>query len=488
MVRTLLASLLGAALLGCASSPSSDPASADPAGVASQAGRDGGGVVDTVIRGGTVVTMDPARRVLEGGSVVIRGPEIVAVLPVGEAPPRARRVIDATGHLVIPGLVNTHGHAAMVLFRGIADDMALMEWLNDFIFPAEARTVDEDFVYWGTLLAAVEMVRSGTTTYSDMYYFEDAVARATAEVGMRGVLGQTVIGFKAPDYATPEAALAGTEQFIARWREHPLVVPSVAPHALYTTDVAVVRRCAELARRTGVPFQIHANESPAEDEAVRQRCGATSVELLAREGLLVPRTLIHHGITLSAAERAALAKAGAGVSHNPESNMKGASGLADVDALRAAGVAVGLGTDGPAGNNNLDLFEELDTCAKVHKLLAKSPTAMPAREVFELATLGGARALGLADRIGSLEPGKLADVVLIDARVPELTPLYDVYSQLVYAVKGANVRTVLVHGKPVVVDREVRTVDVSRILREARRLQRKVLENLAAFRREKRKG
>ena len=467
---TLLA--LALTLLGCAAPPRPTPSAAPPS-------------VDLVIHGGTVVTMDEERRVLEGGALVIRGSEIVEVLPPGAPLPSAARSLDAAGHLVIPGLVNTHGHSPMVLFRGIADDMALMEWLNDFIFPAEARTVDADFVYWGALLAAVEMARSGTTTYCEMYYFEDQVAKATAEVGLRGVLGQTIIGFPAPDYESPQAALKGTEAFLQRWREHPLVTPSVAPHALYTTELEVVRQAAELARRYGVPFQIHANESPAEDEAVRARYGATAVELLRREGLLVPRTLIHHGITLSPADRAGLAAARAGVSHNPESNMKGASGLADVRALRAAGVAVGLGTDGPAGNNNLDLFEELDTCAKVHKLAAKSPTAMPAEEVFAMATREGARALGLADQVGSLEPGKRADVVLIDTRVPELTPLYDVYSQLVYAIKGGHVRHVFVHGEAVVRDRELVKVDVGRILVEARRLQGEVLANLEQFRREK---
>jgi len=474
MRHTLLLTALTLCLLGCAGAPAPDtpPGSAE---------------VDLVIRGGTVVTMDDERRVLEGGALAIRGERIVAVLPAGAELPSAQRTIDAEGHLVIPGLVNTHGHSPMVLFRGIADDMALMEWLNDFIFPAEARTVDADFVYWGALLAAAEMARSGTTTYCEMYYFEDQVAKATAEVGLRGVLGQTIIGFPAPDYESPQAALAGTERFLQRWREHPLITPSVAPHALYTTKLEVVRQAAELAKRYGVPFQIHANESPAEDAAVREQYGATSVELLRREGLLVPRTLIHHGITLTKEDRVALAEAGAGISHNPESNMKGASGLADVKALRAAGIAVGLGTDGPAGNNNLDLFEELDTCAKVHKLAAKSPTAMPAKEVFAMATREGAQALGLADQVGSLEPGKLADVVLIDTRVPELTPLYDVYSQLVYAIKGGHVRHVFVHGEQVVADRELTRVDVTRILDEARRLQAKVLANLEAFRREKKK-
>lgn len=436
------------------------------------------GGVDLLIDGGTVVTMDGARRVLPGGALVVDDGRIRAVLAAADPRPAARERLDARGRLVIPGLVNGHGHVPMVLFRGLADDMALLEWLNDFIFPAEARNVDADFCYWGTLLAGVEMARSGTTTFADMYYFEDAIARATDELGLRGVLGQTVIGFPAPDYATPDDALAGCAAFIARWKDHPRVTPSVAPHALYTTSPQVVRAAAELARAQGVPFQIHANESPAEDEQVRAAHGGTSVEVLAREGVLGPGVILHHGITLTADDRALLAERGAAVIHNPESNMKGASGVADVPALLAAGVTVGLGTDGGAGNNNLDLFEEVDTCAKLHKLIRRDPEAMPAETAFWLATQGGAAALGLGDQVGSLEVGKQADVVLVDVEAPELAPLYDVYSQLAYAIKGGHVRTVLVGGRVIVREREVLTVDVAEVVRHARRLQTKILASL----------
>lgn len=441
--------------------------------------------VDVLIEKGTLVTVDGERRVLEGGALAIKGDSIAGIYPAGAALPKATRTVDATGHLVIPGLVNTHGHVPMVLFRGLADDMALLEWLNDFIFPAEARNVDEAFCTWGTLLACIEMARSGTTTFSDMYYYEDAIARATDRAGLRAVLGQTIIGFPAPDYATVDAALAGTEAFIERWKGHPRITPSVAPHALYTTSVETVQRAAALARRHGVPFQIHANESPAEDAQVRKRCGDTSVRVLEKAGVLGPKVLLHHGITLTPDDMKLVAERGAAVSHNPESNMKGASGVADVAGLLAAGVDVGLGTDGGAGNNNLDMFEEMDTCAKLHKLMAREPTAMPAKQVVWLATQGGARALGLGDRVGSLEVGKLADVVLVDVRAPELTPLYDVYSQLVYAIKGAHVRTVYVGGRLVVEDRDMKTLDVDEVVRKARAIQAKILASLEAHRAEK---
>jgi 5-methylthioadenosine/S-adenosylhomocysteine deaminase len=464
-MRRLLALLAATSLLACAG-PTPSTLAGPPADV------------DVVIQGGFVVTMDAERRLLEGGAVVIQGERIVDVLPAGAELPSARETIDATGRLVIPGLVNGHGHVPMVLFRGLADDMALLEWLQDFIFPAEARNVDADFCYWGTLLAGVEMARSGTTTFADMYYFEDAIARATDELGLRGVLGQTVIGFPAPDYATPQEALAGCEGFIERWKDHPRVIPSVAPHALYTTSPEVVRASAELARRHGVPFQIHCNESPAEDAQVREAHGATSVQVLAREGVLGPGVVLHHGITLTADDSALLAEKGVAVIHKPETNMKGASGVADVPALLEAGVTVGLGTDGGAGNNNLDLFEEIDTCAKVHKLRHLDPTAMPAETAFWLATQGGASALGLGDQLGSLEAGKLADVVLIDVTAPELVPLYNVYSQLAYAIKGGHVRTVLVGGRVVVREREMLTVNVPEVIREAKRLQAKILASL----------
>ena len=442
--------------------------------------------VDILITGGTIVTMDGDMRVVEGGAVAVRGREITAVLSPQDQRPHARQTIHADGHLVIPGLVNAHGHAAMTLLRGIADDLSLLEWLQDYIFPAESKNVSPQFVYWGTMLGAVEMALSGTTTYADMYYFEEEVARATETVGIRGVLGQSVIGFPAPDYETPEEALAGAEAFIERFKDHPLIVPSVAPHALYTTPLDVVKKAHALAVKHGVPLQIHAVEPPEENDQMIEKLGKRTIHVLDDAGILTKETILHHAIwqkgiqthKLTDEDIARIQKGGAGTSHNPESNMKTASGLSPVPEILAAGIAVGLGTDGAASNNNLDMFEEMDSAAKLHKLMRKDSTAMPARTVFAMATIGGAKALGLGDRIGSLEAGKLADIVLIDIRKPSLTPLYDVYSHLVYAIKGSHVDTVLVNGRVVVQGGRVRTVNTEEILEKANAIQAKILESL----------
>jgi 5-methylthioadenosine/S-adenosylhomocysteine deaminase len=435
--------------------------------------------VDLLIRGGTVVTMDGEERVLEGGSVAIEGARISSVLPAGSPLPPARETLDATGRVVIPGLVNAHGHAAMTLLRGIADDLKLLEWLERYIFPAESKNVSPEFVYWGTLLGCVEMARSGTTTYADMYYFEEEVARATERAGLRGVLGQSVIGFPAPDYRTPEEALEGARKFLVQYKDHPLIVPSVAPHALYTTPLDVVVRAAKLAREHGVPLQIHAVEPPEENDQMVEKLGKRTIQALADAGVLSKGTILHHAIWLSDEDIETIARYGASTSHNPESNMKTASGVARVPDLLAAGIAVGLGTDGPASNNNLDLFEEMDTAAKLAKLVREDPTVLPAKTVFRMATLGGAEALGLADRIGSLEPGKLADVVLIDVTAPGLVPLYNVYSHLVYAIKGGDVDAVVVNGKIVVKDSRMVTVDEDEATARANALKLRILESLS---------
>ena len=434
--------------------------------------------VDILIAGGTVVTMDTDMRVLEGGAVAIRGSQIVAVLSPQDQRPRARQTIHADGHLVIPGLVNAHGHAAMTLLRGIADDLSLLEWLQNYIFPAESKNVSPEFVYWGTMLGAVEMALSGTTTYADMYYFEEEVARATETVGIRGVLGQSVIGFPAPDYKTSEEALAGAEAFIERFKDHPLVVPSVAPHALYTTPLDVVKKAHALAVKHGVPLQIHAVEPPEENDQMIEKLGKRTIHALDDAGILTKETILHHAIWLSDEDITRIKKGGAGTTHNPESNMKTASGLSPVPELLAAGISVGLGTDGAASNNNLDMFEEMDSAAKLHKLVRQDSTAMPAKTVFAMATIGGAKALGLGDRVGSLEAGKLADIVLIDIREPSLTPLYDVYSHLVYAIKGNHVDTVLVNGRVIVQGGRVRTVNTEEILEKAKAIQARIIESL----------
>ena len=435
---------------------------------------------DLLIRGGTVVTMDAQRRVLEKGAVVVAGERIVAVGPEAElaARYRAARTLDATGKVVLPGLVNTHTHVPMVLFRGIADDLALMEWLQKFIFPAEAKNVDEDFVRWGTRLGCLEMIRGGTTTYVDMYYFEDAVADETAKAGVRGVLGETVLDFPAPDNKTWDDAMAYTEKFLRKWKGHPLVTPAIAPHAPYTLSSDHLQQAYAVARKHDVPMLIHVAETEAEVKQIRDKHGASPVAYLDRLGILDRRVIAAHVVWPTPEDIATLAGRGVGVGHCPQSNMKLASGTAPVPAMLKANVAVGLGTDGAASNNDLSMWEEMDTAAKLHKLILKDPTVLSAREALELATIGGARAIHMEKEIGSLEPGKRADLIVVRMDQAHQTPVYNVYSQLVYATKATDVDGVVINGKEVMRDRKVLTLNEAEVLGKAREYRDKVRKSV----------
>ncbi|HVS02627.1 MAG TPA: amidohydrolase [Thermoanaerobaculia bacterium] len=417
-----------------------------------------------LVTGGTVVTFDAAGTVLADGAVAVVGERIAAVGAAGDLARRypAAERIDARGAVVLPGLINAHTHAPMVLFRGLADDLPLMEWLEEHIFPAEAAHVDEEFVRAGTRLACLEMLRGGTTTFVDMYYFEDAIAEEVERCGMRAVLGETLIDFPAPDHPTWEAAVAYTRRFVERWRGHPRITPAVAPHAPYTVSPEHLVAAHALAAELDVPLLVHLAEDRAEIEQVRQRTGRTSIELLAGLGVLSDRLLAAHVVWPTAEEIELLAAHGVGVAHCPQSNMKIAAGVAPVPDLLAAGVAVGIGTDGAGSNNDLDLWEEVDTAAKLHKVTRGDPTVLPARQAFELATIGGARALDMQGEIGSLEPGKRADLVVVRAtglhQWPQ-DPAVNPYSFLVYATKAADVDTVLVDGRVVVRGGRVLTLD-----------------------------
>ncbi|HXH06436.1 MAG TPA: amidohydrolase [Vicinamibacterales bacterium] len=424
-----------------------------------------------VVTGGVVVTMDGGRRVLDPGALAVRDGEILAVDRPEAIAARfqADETIDARGQIVLPGLVNAHTHAAMVLFRGLADDLALMEWLERYIFPAEAKAVTPAFVRVGTRLAALEMIESGTTAFADMYYFEEEVARAAREAGLRAVAGETIIRFPSPDAKTPQEALARAERFIREWRGDALIVPAVAPHALYTLDAPELKASRALADRYAVPLLLHVAETEDEVRIVRKQFGAASpVAYLEGLGVLGPRTLAAHGVHVTAEDIAILRRRAVGVAHNPESNMKLASGVAPVPALRQADVTVALGTDGAASNNDLDMFEAMRQAALLHKLVARDPRVLPAPAVLEMATLGGARALGLADRVGSLEPGKRADLILVSTASARLTPLYDPVSHLVYVAKGTDVTTTIVDGTVLMRDRRVATLDARAVLAEAR--------------------
>jgi len=422
--------------------------------------------VDILICNGRVLTMDPDQTVISDGAVAIRGNHIAAVgasATVGTG--SARKVIDAGGGIIMPGLVNTHTHAAMTLFRGLADDVPLMSWLNDYIFPAEAD-LDHRKVYWGALLACAEMILSGTTTFCDMYLFEDAVAQAARTAGMRAVVGEVLFDFPSPHYGPLDQGFACTETLIATYRGDPLITVAVEPHSPYLCAPELLQRAFELAARHRLPMVIHLAETESEVQTLRQRYGQTPVEHLETLGVLAPNVLACHCVQLSAVDIERLQRYGVKVSHNPESNMKLASGIAPIPELVAAGVCVGLGTDGAASNNNLDLFLEMDTAAKLHKVHRLDPTLLNAATVLRMATSEGARALGLGERIGSLEAGKQADVILVDTRRPHLTPLYHPASQLVYAARGSDVTTAIINGRLVMENGHIRTFDVQQVMDE----------------------
>jgi 5-methylthioadenosine/S-adenosylhomocysteine deaminase len=431
--------------------------------------------VALVITGGTVVTMDGAR-VLSPGAVAIDGRDIVAVDAADAVASRfqARDTIDAAGDVVLPGLVNTHTHAPMVLYRGLADDLALMDWLEKYMFPAEAKTVSPEFVRAGTRLAALEMIQSGTTTYADMYYFEEEIARTTKEAGLRGVLGQTIIQFPVPDARTPAEGLARAERFIKEFAHDELIVPAVAPHSMYTLDAATLKASRALADRERVPLLIHLAETRDEVNIARKRHKASPVGYLESLGFLGPRTLAAHGVWLSDADIRLLARRGVSVSHNPESNMKLASGAAPVPATRRAGIPVGIGTDGAASNNDLDMFEAVRQAAFLQKLQTGDPRAVPAGAALEMATIEGARALGMAREIGSLVAGKRADVIVVSMSSARQTPMYDPISHLVYTTRGDDVKTTIVNGRVLMRDRKVLSLDEGAVLKEARTLAARV--------------
>jgi 5-methylthioadenosine/S-adenosylhomocysteine deaminase len=438
--------------------------------------------VDFIIRDGIVVTMDRQSQVIQDGAVAIRGERIVAVGPTAEiaAKYRSSRTINAAGRVVMPGLINTHTHVPMCLFRGIADDLVLMEWLQKYIFPAEAKNVDEEFVRWGTRLGCLEMIMGGTTTYVDMYYFENAIADETSKAGMRAVLGETVIDFPAPDNKTWEAGMATAQKFVDRWKGDSLITPAIAPHAPYTVSTEHFKEAHDFSARNGVPLVTHIAEDSAETKTIQERYGSSSVAYLDRIGALDNRTIAAHMVWPTDDDIKTLARRGVGVGHCPQSNMKLAAGVAPVPAMLKAGVAVGLGTDGSASNNDVDMWEEIDTAAKLHKLYSKDPTVLNAREALQMATIMGARAIHQEKEIGSIEPGKRADVIIVDMTSVHQTPVYNVYSQLVYATKASDVETVVINGKLVMDNRRVLTIDAKAVTAKANQYRDQVRKSISS--------
>ena len=427
-----------------------------------------------------MVTMDSSRQVITNGAVAIDGGRILAVGARSEILKQyyAFETIEANDRLIIPGLINGHTHIPMTLFRGLADDLDLQEWLTKYIFPAEAKNVTEEFVRVGTRLGLAEMIRGGTTTYCDMYYFEDAIADETARAGVRGLLGETLIDFPVADNKTHEEGMAYVERYVSRWKGHELIIAAVAPHAPYTVSEDHLKAIRAFADRTGVPIVTHISETKREVEDSLKAKGASPVAYLDRIGFLDKQVIAAHMVWPLENDLSILKSRGVGIVHNPQSNMKLASGVAPVPKMMADGLLVGLGTDGAASNNDLNMWEEMDTAAKLHKVFSGDPKVMTAKQAFELATIRGAESLHLEKEIGSLEPGKRADLAIVERTSLHQMPLYNLYSDLVYATKASDVQTVIINGRVVMRDRHLLTLNESSIKKRARVFRERILQSL----------
>jgi 5-methylthioadenosine/S-adenosylhomocysteine deaminase len=435
--------------------------------------------VDLVIGGEFVVTIDDARPVIRDGAVAVKDGRVVAVGTAAEinAAYQAPLTLPGEQRVLMPGLVNGHTHAAMVLFRGIADDLALSEWLTNFIFPAERMFVDADFVRTGTQLACWEMIRGGTTTFVDMYFHSDVVAEVVEACGLRAIVAQSAIDFPSPGFLGWDDSFAAAVVFVQRWKgRHPRITPAIGPHAPYTVAPEHLVEAVAAARQHDVPITIHVAETQTEVNDVLARYGNRPVQHLDAIGFLEPRVIAAHVVWPDAAEIAVLAQRKVGVIHNPTSNLKLASGVSPVPQMLAAGVKVGLGTDGAASNNNLDMWQEINLAALIHKAVALDPTTLPAATVLRMATLGGAQAIGLGAHIGAITVGRQADLIQVRLNRPHLIPLYDVISHLVYAARADDVTTVVVDGTVVMLDGAVLTLDLRTIQAKARRIAREIAD------------
>lgn len=424
---------------------------------------------DIVIQGGTLLTMSAKMEIIEDATVGIKDGRIALVDKNRNVP--ATKIIDADGCLVLPGLVNTHTHLPMVCFRGMADDLPLMDWLTKHIFPAEARFVNKKMVYDGSMLAMAEMILSGTTTFCDGYFFENQIAEAVQACGMRAVVSQGFADFATPDNPKFEKMMAAAERFVARWiSSAPMITPAFFCHSPYTCSPQTLVNVKAAAREAGILYLTHLLENKDEIDTIEKRYGKKPVRHLFDLGVLDHQTIAVHCNWLSPEDIAIFADLGVRVSHNPASSMKLAAGVAPVPQMLERGIAVGLGTDGSASNNALDMFREMDTAAKIHKVTMLDPTAMNARAVLCLATIGGARVLGLDNRIGSIEAGKQADIIVVDMNQPHLTPIYNPYSQLVYAARGADVKTSIINGKIIMEERRLQTIDLTQTMENVRKI------------------
>ena len=439
--------------------------------------------IDLLLKNGYIITMDSERRILTNASVAIKGTEIVDIGDGNELDDNytAKEVIDCTGKVIMPGLVNLHTHAPMTLFRGYANDLPLEKWLQKYMFPLEKQFVDEEFCYYGALLACIEMIESGTTCFADMYYYEDEIARATQEMGMRGVLAESVLKNETPDSVDFEEGLSHAEEYIKRWRGNDLIIPAVGPHAPYTCNDEILIRVKELTDKYKVPLLIHVAETIDEVKDSMNTTGYHPVEYLGALGVLDKNVVAAHCVWLTSKEMGMLRENGVKVAHNPAINLKLGSGISPVPELLDRGIVTGIGTDGCASNNDLDMIEEMRLASLLHKGTHADPTKVGAMRVMEMATIEGAKALGMGNFTGSIEKTKRADIAILNLNRTHLTPFYNyapenIYSQVVYAAKSSDVETVIINGKLVMRDRLILTIDKAEVMAKCRSLAEEINE------------
>jgi len=436
--------------------------------------------VDTIISGGRILTSDEKDSIIHSGSIAIDGDTIAGIGRSEdiEVSFSGRRTIDARNCLVMPGLINSHTHAAMTCFRGIADDMELMDWLNNYIFPAEARNVDPELAYWGSMLACAEMIKSGTTTFCDMYLFEDETAQVARQAGMRCLLGEGLFDFPSPNAKTPEEGFAYIRMLIDKWADDPLVSIIVEPHSLYTCSPSLLKNAKALADEYNLPLATHFLENKMEAKQLKEKFGKRATAFLRDIGWLDERFLAFHCVCMDEEDIKMFADHGCKIVHNPESNMKLASGTAPISSMLEHGITVGLGTDGCASNNNLDMFGEMSTAAKLEKAEMLDPTVMSAKTVVRMATRDGAHVLGMENITGSLKLGMKADIIIIDLNKPHLTPMYNEYSHIVYAAGGSDVETVMINGRIVMENRRLLTINENEAMERVRKIAKRIKRSL----------
>ncbi len=433
-----------------------------------------------VIKNGVVITMDSTRPIIEKGMIIIEndtiayvGKENITLIP------QDAKIIDAKGGIIMPGMINTHTHIGMSLFRTLADDTA--DRLKKYLFPLEKKFVTPELVYWASLYSLTEMIEGGTTTFADMYYFEDKVADAAVKAGVRGILGESVLNFPAPDAKEPYGGFAYTEKFLGSYSNHPLITPALAPHAPYSLDFENLKKTAALAEDLDIPILSHLAEMPFEMKQIAEEYGMSPVELYSKTGLLSPRMTAAHCIYVDNKDINLLKISGTGVAHNIAANLKGGKGISPALKMFDMDIPIGLGTDGPMSGNTMDLVNLLGYTAKIHKLDNKDRTVMPPQKVVEMATIGGARALHIEDKTGSLEKGKKADIIIVSTESTVMFPIYDYYSALVYCASPRDVNSVIINGELVMEDRKIKTFDKNETRTESGKIVVKIKEGLKDF-------